>query len=122
MTLTHAFLNYPWDGVELVAVDPNKPGDIYMAKRFILPNGSTKTVILSTEGTAEEVYGDMEQKTREVIERMKLEKEKHDVTFRNNTTQAEEPGKPKNPIIDKMKDMEHWDWKPLRSLMPGYNF
>ena len=35
MTLSNAILNYPWDGVPLVAVDPNKPGDIYMVKREI---------------------------------------------------------------------------------------
>ena len=55
MTLSNAILNYPWDGVPLVAVDPNSTGDIYMVKREIQPNGSVKEIILSTE-TAEEVY------------------------------------------------------------------
>lgn len=111
MTLSNAILNYPWDGVPLVAVDPNNPGDIYMVKREIQPGGSVKEVILSTE-TAEEVYNLSDN----------TEEPGHTWGLKCHTTVLEKSQKPSDGTMKKLMDMENWDWKPLRSLVIGNNF
>lgn len=113
MTLSNAILNYPWDGVPLVAVDPNSTGDIYMVKREIQPNGSVKEIILSTE-TAEEVYS---------LDNNVGDSEPNNTwNLKCHTTSLEKSQKPNNRTLKKLMGMENWDWKPLRSLVIGNNF
>lgn len=106
MTFSNAILNYPWEGVTLVASDPKNPEDIYVLKRCKNKDGEIENVILSTE-TAEEVYGD-----NNVISANKQ--------FGNGC--IPEKAKEDNTAIDKLLAMENWNWRPVRSLTSIWNF
>lgn len=93
MTLTEAKLTYPWDGVQFVATDP-KTGEIFSIKKVDRDN----TVVTSTED-AHSYYENL-----------------------NAEAKVENGEKKINKSIEKLIEMENWDWKVLRSLDTNYNF